>query len=140
MLRYPVQLEREGKHVLVSFPDVAGVHTYGKDREEALGRAVDALETMLIALIDDRKPIPAPRAVRRGPYITLPALTEAKLALYGEMRSQEVGKAELARRMHCHLPQVDRLLDLGHASRLDQLEAAFAALKKRIHLEVRDAA
>ena len=119
---------------------MAGVHTYGKDREEALLRAVDALETMFAALIDSRKPIPAPRAMKRGPHVTLPALTEAKLALYGEMRRQGVGKAELARRLHCHLPQVDRLLELGHASRLDQMEAAFAALNKRISLEVRDAA
>src|SRR5437867_10800039 len=63
LLRYPVQLEREGKYVLASFPSLPGVHTYGKDREEALSRAVSALETMLMALIDDRKRIPAPRAV-----------------------------------------------------------------------------
>jgi antitoxin HicB len=56
------------------------------------------------------------------------------------MRSQGVGKAELARRLNCHLPQIDRLLDLRHASRLDQIEAAFAALKKRLSIEVRDAA
>jgi antitoxin HicB len=41
------------------------------------------------------------------------------------MRAGKIGKAELARRLHCHLPQIDRLLDLNHASRLDQLEAAF---------------
>ena len=31
---------------------------------------------------------------------------------------------ELVRRLNCHLPQVDRLLDPLRASRLDQLEAA----------------
>jgi antitoxin HicB len=36
--------------------------------------------------------------------------------------------------------QVDRLLDLRHASRLDQIEAAFAALHKRVVIEIRDAA
>ena len=48
------------------------------------------------------------------------------------MRAQRVGKAELGRRLNCHLPQIDRLLDLGHDSRLDQLEAALAALGKRL--------
>ena len=139
MLRYPVKLEREGKYILASFPDVAGVHTYGRDRDEVLSRAIDALETMFLALIQDRKPIPQPTS-KRGPFVTLPALTEAKIALYRAMRSQGVGKAELARRMRCHLPQIDRLLDLRHASRLDQLEAAFAALHKRMSIEVRDAA
>ena len=56
------------------------------------------------------------------------------------MRAQSVGKAELARRLNCHLPQVDRLLDLLHSSRLDQLEAAFRALGKRISVVVEEAA
>jgi antitoxin HicB len=140
MLRYTVKLEREGKYVLASFPDAPGVHTFGKDHTEALARAADALETMFMALIEDRKSIPAPGPVRRGSHVTLPALTEAKLALYREMRSQDVGKAELARRMNCHPPQIDRLLDLSHASRLDQLEAAFGALNKRMSIEVYEAA
>ncbi len=51
-----------------------------------------------------------------------------------------VTKAELARRLGWHGPQVDRLLDLNHASRLDQIEAALAALGKRLQVTVRDAA
>lgn len=39
----------------------------------------------------------------------------------------------MARRLNCHLPQVDRLLDLLHASRLDQFEAAFRVLGKKEH-------
>jgi antitoxin HicB len=35
---------------------------------------------------------------------------------------------------------VDRLLDLRHASRLDQMEAAFRALGKQLSVDVRDAA
>ena len=51
-----------------------------------------------------------------------------------------MSKAELARRLNCHMPQVDRLLDLRHASRLDQMEAAFRALGKQLSVDVRDAA
>jgi antitoxin HicB len=56
------------------------------------------------------------------------------------MRAGDVGKAELARRLGWHGPQVDQLLDLGHASRLDQVDQAFAALGKRLVVDVRDAA
>ena len=56
------------------------------------------------------------------------------------MREQGIGKAELARRLQCHLPQIDRLLDLEHASRLDQLEQAFAAVGKRLEVAISDAA
>jgi len=36
--------------------------------------------------------------------------------------------------------RIERLLSLRHRSRLDQIESAFAALGKRLHVEVRDAA
>jgi len=127
--------------VNVYFPDVPGVQTFGDDEQEALGRAVDALESMFMVLIQDRENIPRPRAPKRGEKtITLPALTVAKLELYQAMRAAGVGKAELARRLNCHLPQIDRLLDLAHASRLDQLEQAFAALGKRLEVAIQDAA
>jgi antitoxin HicB len=72
--------------------------------------------------------------------VILPALTEAKIALYSTMRASGVGKAEPARRLNCHLPQVDRLLDLTHSSRLDQLEAAFRVLGKQLSVEILEAA
>ncbi len=134
MLRYPVKLEKEDGQVLVSFPDFSNVHTFGDNEDEALLRAVDALETMLMAMIDDKEAIPAPGPIRRGKSVILPVLTEAKLGLYGQMRAAGVSKAELARRLNCHLPQIDRLLDLSHASRLDQIERAFAALGKRMEI------
>jgi antitoxin HicB len=141
MLRYPVKLERDSNGtILVSFRDVPEAHTFGDDREEALARAVDALETALVGYVEDRRTIPEPSPFRRGPYVALPALTEAKLALYSAMRAGRIRKTELARRLNCHLPQVDRLLDLRHGSRLDQLEAAFRALGKELSVQIRDAA
>jgi antitoxin HicB len=49
-------------------------------------------------------------------------------------------KAELARRLGIPKTTVDRLFDLDNHSRLDQIEAAFAALGKRISLEIRNTA
>ena len=140
MLRYPVKLEREGRRLLVSFPDLPGVHTFGARREEALARAVDALETMLMGIISDREEIPLPSAVRGRSFVELPALTEAKILLYRRMRGLSVGKAELARRLGWHMPQVDRLLDLRHASRLDQLEEAFRVLGRQLTIQIHKAA
>lgn len=141
MLRYPVKLERDTNGtILASFPDVPEAHTFGDDREEALARGVDALETALVGYIEDRRDIPAPSAAKRRPCVALPALTEAKLALYSAMRAGQISKTELARRLNCHLPQVDRLLSLRHASRLDQLEAAFRVLGKELSVQILDAA
>jgi len=46
----------------------------------------------------------------------------------------------MARRLNCHLPQVDRLLDLALNSHLDQVEAALRAVGKRIEIAIVDAA
>jgi DNA-binding transcriptional regulator LsrR (DeoR family) len=49
-------------------------------------------------------------------------------------------KAELARRLGIPKTTVDRLFDFANHTRLDQIEAAFAVLGKRIAVEVKDAA
>ena len=64
------------------------------------------------------------------------ALECAKLGVYQAMTEQGVKKAELARRLGWHMPQVDRLFNLNHASRLDQIEAAARALGCHIEVQV----
>ena len=135
-MRYPVRLTKEGDRVLVDFPDFPEAHTYGDDRDEALARAVDALATIIGAYMRDRQPIPAPSTRKRGPSVDLPPLMVAKVALYNTMLEQKVNKAELGRRLNWHLPQVDRVLDVTHASRVDQLEHALAAVGKRLEMNV----
>ncbi len=142
MIKYPVVLRKDDNGtVLVSFPDFTEAHTFGEDKKEALIRAVECLESVLMLYMEDRRKIPPPSPIKkRGHDVALPALSEAKVALYQAMREAGVRKAELARRLAWHMPQVDRLLDLNHASRLDQLEAAFAALNKRLSIQIVEAA
>ena len=47
------------------------------------------------------------------------------------MTDQGMRKAELARRLGWHVPQIDRLFDLRHASKFERLETAVAVLSKR---------
>lgn len=138
-MEYPVRLEPDDNGTwLVTFPDVEGAVTFGETVEDALRRAPDALATVLDAYIKDRRPIPPPSAARTKYRVTVPALVAAKISLYESMRRQRIGKAELARRLDVHLPQVDRLLAMRHGSQLSQLEAAFGALGKRLVVEVED--
>ena len=60
--------------------------------------------------------------------------------LYRAMRETCVGKAELGRRLGVALPQIDRLVDLRHQSRLDAVERAFAALGRSLAFVVKSAA
>jgi antitoxin HicB len=90
------------------------------------------------AYIKDRRDVPLPSATVTKHRVAIPALVEAKMRLYETMRSGKVGKADLAKRLGWHLPQVDRLLAMTHASRLEQLEAAFRALGKRMVVGIED--
>ena len=65
------------------------------------------------------------------------ALESAKLGLYQAMTDQGLRKAELARRLGWHVPQVDRLFDMRHASKFDQIESAARALGRRLEVTVR---
>ena len=137
MFDYPVTLTPDGASVLVTFADVPEAITFGADEDEALLQAVDALETALSLYIDARQPLPVVSKPGRGQRTVSPSALEcAKLAVYGAMTDQCVKKAELARRLGWHMPQVDRLFDLRHASRLDQLEAAARVLGKRLHVSL----
>jgi len=141
MLEYPVNLEpaEEGGFV-VTFPDVPEAITQGEDWGEALLHAQDALESALSFYVSGRKDIPAPSPANGRPVVTPSALGCAKIGVYQAMRAQGVSKAELARKLNWHLPQVDRLLDLCHTSRLDQVETALAVLGYTITVTLKKAA
>ncbi len=138
MLDYPAILEAqpEGGFV-VTFPDVPEAITQGEDEDEALMYAVDALETGLSFYVDARKPLPVPSKAKRGQRLVRPSALEcAKLGVYRAMTDQGIKKAELARRLGWHMPQVDRLFDLKHASRMDQLELAARVLGRHVSVSV----
>jgi antitoxin HicB len=135
MFDYPVVLTPNDGTVLVTFPDVPEAITFGADEDEALLQAVDALETALSFYVDARKPLPVPSAADGLQTVRPSPLECAKLGVYQAMTDQGLRKTDLARRLGWHLPQVDRLFDLSHASRFDQIDAAARALGR--HIEVR---
>ena len=133
MLDYPVELTRDDNDtLLVTAPDFPELTTFGEDRDDALARAVDAFDEAIAARIAHRDDVPRPS--RGTVRVALRSLTAVKVLLYQGMRDQEVGKAELARRLDWHLPQVDRVLDINHRSRLDRMDAALGAIGLRLQV------
>ncbi len=137
MFDYPVTLTPDDGTVLVTFVDVPEAITFGLDEEEALLQAVDALESALALYVRERQPLPVPSEPATGQRTVRPSALEcAKLGVYQAMMEQGIKKAELARRLGWHMPQVDRLFDLGHASRFEHIEAAARALGRQIEIRV----
>ena len=139
MLFYRVRLRADDNGTLLATcPDLPEVTTFGEDEADALMRARDAIEEAIAARMAHKEDIPPPAAEKarggRGRWrsVALPNQTVMKVALYRAMRERGLRRADLARLLRAHGPQVDRLLDVRHASRLDQMEAALAALGKRL--------
>jgi len=144
MVTYPALFEpdREAGGFVVTFPDFRYGVTQGDTLKEATEMAQDLLEGLIADLMEEGDELPR-ASKRRGRHyrlVSLPALQSAKVELYRVFRASGMRKAELARRIGIQKSNLDRLFDLDHQSRLDQLEAAFAALNKHIWVEARDAA
>ena len=138
-MRYPVELEQDDDTILVGSPDFPEMHTFGDNEADALHHAVSAMETAIMGRMTDRAPIPEPGRIKRH-SVVLPTQTALKVELYRAMLAEGLRKADVAKRLGWHAPQVDRLFDLRHASRLDQIEAAFRALGREIDFEILKAA
>ena len=138
MLTYPLTMTPDTNGTfLVQFPDIPEAVTVAEDETEALVNGLEALEAAIEIYFDEKRVVPVPSKVKRGQLsITLPALVTAKVLLANEMVIQGVRKADLARRLGAHMPQVDRLVDLKHSSKLESIELAFQKLGKSIDIRV----
>ena len=136
---YPVVLtedDAEGGFV-VTFPDLPEAITQGDDAAEALSQAADALEEAVAGRIRRGDEIPEPSRPRPGQHVVpVPAQTAVKAALYLALRESGLSKVELAARLGCDEKEVRRLLDPRHPSKLPRLQAALAALGKRLALRL----
>jgi antitoxin HicB len=122
-----------------AFPEVT---TFGADEHEALANAVSAIEEAIAARIHDDDPLPRPAAAamrkRHGMLLAkLPLLSSLKVELVTAMRDAGVTRVELARQLGWHRERVDRLFRLDHASRVGQIEAAFAELGRSVDVQTR---
>jgi antitoxin HicB len=142
-MKYPALFEpaEEGGFV-VTFPDVKGAITQGDDEQDAREMAEDALITMFASCIrhGEDLSLPSRRAGRKYRLIELPAIVAAKVELYVAFKASGMTKAALAQRLGIAKTHIDRLFDFKNRTRLDQLEAAFRVLGKRLVIGIEEAA
>jgi antitoxin HicB len=127
---------------VVIFPDLNHGATQGETLNEASEMAEDLLASILGELMRRGEDLPraSKRRGKRYRLVTLPALQSAKAEFYSAFRASGLKKAELARRIGIPKTNIERIFDLDHASRFDQIEAAFLAIGKKIEVRISDAA
>lgn len=134
-MRYPVNFVKDGKFLLVTFPDIPEAITQGTDREDAMRRAADALESALDFYFEDNRPVPPPSKPKRGQAVVeLPVSVAAKVVLLNEMILQKIRPAELARRMKTSPQEVNRIINIRHATKIDRIAFAVQVLGKSLEI------
>lgn len=135
-MRYPAQLEAadEGGFV-VTFCDIPEAITQGETEAEALEMAEDVLYSAMEFYFEDKRPVPMPSALKPGErLVSLPISVWAKVLVLNEMLAQKVTPSELARRLHTRPQDINRVIDLGHSTKIDKLNQAMEALGKRLEV------
>jgi antitoxin HicB len=142
-LAYPAKLkpDREAGGFTVIFPDLPEAITQGEDRSDALNQAADCLAEAIAGRIRRGDEIPPPSAAKANQAVVpVPPLIAAKAALYLTMQEAKISNVKLAKQLGCDEKDVRRLLDPLHRSRITALEAALAALGKKIVVAIENAA
>lgn len=137
-MRYPAMFQPapEGGYT-ITFRDIPEAITQGDSIEEARAMAADALLTSMDFYFEDQRQVPKPSKAWAGEeLVELPPSVWAKVLLLNEMLAQKVRPSELARRIGSKPQTVTRLLDLHHATKIDELARALGTLGKRLDLRL----
>ena len=140
---YPASFvpEKNGRGYHVRFPDLPEALTGGADLDDTREQAADCLAEALAGRIARGDDIPAPSRLKRGQYpISVPLYLAPKLALYLAMREGGMRKTELAARLGVSETVVRRMLNPKHDTKPEKIQAALAALGKRIVVRFENAA
>lgn len=101
---------------------------------------LEALESLLLAIaieMEEGRPVPPPSELQAGDIaLHLPVLVNLKLSLHNLMVNANTSKAVLARQMGFNGAQIDRLLDVAYASKVEALEQALFLLGYEVHTSV----
>jgi antitoxin HicB len=140
---YPASFlpEENGKGFHVRFQDLPEALTGGEDLEDTLLEATDCLAEAIAGRIARGDAIPTPSKLKRDQHpVSVPLYLAPKLALYLAMREGGMRNTELAKRLGVSETVVRRMLDPKHDTKPERIQAALAALGKRIVVRFEDAA
>ncbi len=134
LLIYPAEVSFDSSDGVwrVDFPDLFAATTEAATKDEALSEAQGCLTAGIVGHMATGRDLPKPSAARGRPLVAPDAVVAAKATLWQAMRDDGVGNSALAKRLGVTESAVRHLLDPTRNSRIDRIEAALAALGKRM--------
>ena len=134
---YPVSIEQDenGRYIAIAI-DVPEAISDGATLEEALREISNALGSALAGYSNEGRGLPTPSEASDGAYsVPVAPLVAAKLALRTAMQNEGMTNVALAQRLDISEGAVRRLVDPDHASRLDRVVTALAAIGHGLIIE-----
>lgn len=136
-MKYPARFTPETGGFVVTFRDIPEAITQGDTLDEADFMARDVLRSAMSVYFDEKRQVPLPSKPHKGErLVELPISLSAKVLLLNEMLSQQVAPSELARRLDTTRQEVNRLIDLDHATKIDRIAQALAAMNRELDVIV----
>ncbi len=113
---------------LLSWPDKGeSVETWAKHA---------VMDTLAFRIKDGLK-VPYASKAKKGEFVVqLTPTEEAKILLHNEMLSAGVSRTALAQKAELSLPEVTRLLNLKHNTKIDSIASALNSLDRKFSLTV----
>ena len=116
----------------VSFPDIPGALTCGRDWKTAMIMAEDCLVVSLASYVDRQKELSTPSRWTKGQELfTVQPLIAAQLDLYVAMREQGVTVPDLAQRLNLSEDEAKRLLSLDYKTSINEVSEALELLGRK---------
>ncbi|MFV8798476.1 hypothetical protein ACNSO8_07570 [Yersinia sp. LJYL362] len=104
------------------FPELGSV-TYSVGNIEL--EALEGIKNGIATQIEEQRPVPMPSALQPDDIaIRIPILMRLKAELHNAMLNTQTSKADMARKLGFNAAQMDRLLNVDYASKVEVLEQA----------------
>ncbi|MEO3988206.1 type II toxin-antitoxin system HicB family antitoxin [Plesiomonas shigelloides] len=136
ILRYPVVITKDEDGFLATFPDIPEAITGHDDHKSTLAMALDALLTAFEFYFEDERIVPMPSAVEGCDFVEVPISIWAKILVLNAMVENELSQTELANMMGIRKQEMQRIINLKHATKIDTLAAAMKAMGRAFRLDV----
>ena len=122
---------------IIKCRDLPELLSWPEDGETLEQWAKYAVEDCIAFRIKDGEIIPEASDPEPGEYVVkLTTSEEAKILLHNEMVKGNISRAEFARRANMRLPDVTRLLNIKHQTKLDTIASALQVVGKQLKLSV----
>lgn len=132
---YPAKFEKEDNGYTVTFRDLPEAITCADSEEDAMVMAEDVLLSTVEVYFEMDKPFPAPSIHKQGEtLVALPDSVYATVLLHNAMLEQGLTKAAVARLSGIRPPEIQRILNPRHTTKIDTVSHVLSAIGKPLTL------